>query len=588
MSTPIFKLLRVSCLVVMLVVLAISTFAAPPAPTGTASPTPTPGPVSPGGGMISPNVAIITISGPIDRITLSSVQRRIAAAEAANADAIVFDIDTPGGELMATRAICSAIKKTTVKRTIAWVNPDAISAGAIISLACQEIVVADAATFGDAAPIKLMPGVGLQSMGDTERSKMVAPIITELVDSARRNGWDEKLVQGIASRGAELWHVQNITTGKRIFIDRAEYILIFGKEPTAGAQPAIPSATDAPAAPKVAESTAPSDPKALRPAIPMTESDVRQTNAELAVRSPESTRPILTAADKGQWKELAYVTDGRGILTFRDQQMQDFGLASAKINSDDQLKAYTGATKMGRLEPAWYEGAARFMSNMYIRGALVVIIILGIFIEMVHPGLIAPGAIAALALLGLLLPGMLTGLAGWWELIAILAGICLLLAEIFIIPGFGIAGVLGLLLLFGGLVMVFIPPDSGLPFADAGARWRGLQFGLVSVVIGIVTTGVAMYYLSRHLGTLPIVGRLILQSRSAEGDAIATVAPTTTQRDGVAVGDEGTTITPLRPSGKVELASSVIDVVADSGFIDAGVRVRVVSLDDFRVVVEAV
>ena len=84
----------------------------------------------------APPVYIVPIEGPIDDLTLRFVERGLGEAEAANAAAIVFEMNTPGGQVTAALEICKLIKATPVP-TRAWVNPDAYSAGAMISLACE-------------------------------------------------------------------------------------------------------------------------------------------------------------------------------------------------------------------------------------------------------------------------------------------------------------------------------------------------------------------------------------------------------------------------------------------------------------------
>jgi membrane-bound serine protease (ClpP class) len=208
---------------------------------------------------------------------------------------------------------------------------------------------------------------------------------------------------------------------------------------------------------------------------------------------------------------------------------------------------------------------------------------------MVHPGLVAPGAVAGACALGLLLPAMLLGLAGWWEVIAIVAGILCLVLEVFVLPGFGVFGALGLGLLFTGIVMAFIP-SGDLPFADPGAQWRGATYGIVSVLIGLVVTGVALYYTSKHFQALPVFGKMVLADRSggASGDegALGEGANEQAQAAGVSSGQTGVAITPLRPAGRVEINGQLLDVVADGGFVGAGEAVRVVRVESFRIVVE--
>jgi membrane-bound ClpP family serine protease len=142
------------------------------------------------------NIAIITIEGPIDGDSAISVKRRINESVRGGANAIVFDINSPGGEVGAVLEICTAIKRCPISNTVAWVNPDAYSGGAIIALSCREIVIAGAATMGDAAPIAISMGLFLNSLDATERAKVLAPLLQEIVNSARMRGYDEKLVQG--------------------------------------------------------------------------------------------------------------------------------------------------------------------------------------------------------------------------------------------------------------------------------------------------------------------------------------------------------------------------------------------------------
>ena len=132
-------------------------------------------------------VAIITIEGEVDSITASSFKRRLF--EASDADAIVIELNTPGGGLLPTLQICYEIKNNAPPNTVAWIHPHAFSAGTIIALSCREIIAANNSTFGDAAPISAMGPIPA-----TERAKIESPILAEVVDSARRNHYDEHLV----------------------------------------------------------------------------------------------------------------------------------------------------------------------------------------------------------------------------------------------------------------------------------------------------------------------------------------------------------------------------------------------------------
>ena len=109
-------------------------------------------------------VAVLPITGAIDDVTLWSVERRLAASRQAGFDAVVFEIDTPGGEVGAMLDICLRIKSDAPANTVAWIRPKAYSAGTFIALTCRELVVAPGSVFGDAAPIAAMPGVGVMPL----------------------------------------------------------------------------------------------------------------------------------------------------------------------------------------------------------------------------------------------------------------------------------------------------------------------------------------------------------------------------------------------------------------------------------------
>ena len=125
-------------------------------------------------------LAIIDITTPIDALTAKSVARRMNEARDQGADAIIIELDTPGGELDAMLEICRLIKYENTTPTTAWINPEAYSAGAIIALACDDILMVPGGRMGDAAPIAAMPLAGLIELPPAERAKLEAPLLTEV------------------------------------------------------------------------------------------------------------------------------------------------------------------------------------------------------------------------------------------------------------------------------------------------------------------------------------------------------------------------------------------------------------------------
>ena len=189
------------------------------------------------------NVAIITIEGLIDRVTSYSFQRRLALAEAAGADAIVVELNTPGGEVGAVFEICNAIRNSQITNSVAWINTKAYSGGAIIALACKEIVTAKSVEMGDALVIAQDRLGGLVPLPEAERQKLTAPLLAEVTNSARLRGWDEFVVQAFVSLGVELWWVRDKETGERFAINEAEYRMLFEGDPPRG-RPLIQAAAE--------------------------------------------------------------------------------------------------------------------------------------------------------------------------------------------------------------------------------------------------------------------------------------------------------------------------------------------------------
>lgn len=548
------------------------------------------------------NVAVITIKGAIDAVMAESVARRMQMAEKGGANAIVFEIDTPGGEVPAVLDICHRIKDSPIPNTVAWVNNDAYSGGAIIALACREIVVSKHASLGDAAPILVTP-VGMQPLPATERSKQLSPIMAEIVDSARRNGYDEFLVQGMVSLGVELWLIEEIAgeggTRRRAFIGPKEYEVIFGGEPDRSQPPSVASGgTDplpAPAPPAAAGPPDPSFPVAsdTDPAkfVPASEGLAEiASEVTLGLGAP-SKRPVFSRADRGKWRVLQYVTDGKTLIVLKSDQMRGFGLARAIVANDTELMAYFGAKNLKRLPATWSERLASqlaFLTHPLVRFVLIFLFLVSLFLELMHPGVVLPGSIAAAALVALLAPPLLTNMANWWEIGAVAVGILLLAVELFLLPGFGVAGVAGLLLLLSGLLGTFVRETPGSLFPNSPEQRSQMFFGLVTIVMAMATSGVALYYVSRHFGSIPLLDRLVLRNappEEASGDEM--LAAMASAHDGMlAPGTAGVALTPLRPSGRAQIGDRIIDVVADMGYIEQGARIRVVRADAFRVAVE--
>ncbi len=554
------------------------------------------------------NLAIITIEGEINGVTTHSVRTRIDRAIAAGADGIVFEIHSPGGLVNSGLDICSAIKQAPVN-TIAWINTEAYSMAALIALACDGIVLAPHATLGDAAPIaiNMSPfapgGMGLQSLGETERQKLMAPMIAEVVESARVNGYDENLVQAFITLGVETWLIRERATGRQYFVTEPEYRAIFGVEPVRGS-PHIPSGVFPSS---VAEVQAPfssdepgaasEDPSMFRSAFGPVDVDAEK-EIQMKLEGVPSVRPSFSRADRERYELVEYATDGKSLLTLKEADLKRYGLADASvtISNDAELQRYVGATHLTRLDQSWSEHLVAFMtqgmSGAVIKGLLIVVFLMAMFIEMSMPGVGLPGVIALVALAGLVVPPMLIGAANWWMGAMVVGGLLLILLEVFIMPGFGVPGIIGLLMLFGGLVGTFASPGQLFPGVGPGGAGELARAGSV-VLLALFVAGVGVFLFVKYTNRFPIVGRLVLADRQVVSDddsesILTAMNPEPPIQGPVAVGAVGRTTTPLRPSGTAEFEDRLVDVVSEFGFVEAGKLVRVTSVTEYRVGVDVV
>ena len=456
---------------------------------------------------------------------------------------------------------------------------------------------------GDALPIAIgLGGAEAATQGEL-RKKIVPPVLAEVVASARERGWDEFIVQAIVIDGVELWWIEEIDpvegSPRRLAVNEAEFRMLFpAQEPPRGspiivsAKPgggeAIGSAQDTDLTPTS------EDPAAFRPASPalrdLSPALSGETEAESAqdldMLASASQRPVFTPEDAGDWKLSGYLTNGSGPIVMKTSELTRFGFSSAVVRNDEELRAFFGAKELERLNRSWSESAVRALSKFWVRGLLIVVFLLAMFIEMSSPGLILPGLTAIVALILLMAPAWMLGLAGWWELVAIGAGIVCIAAEILVLPGFGVFGILGLVLLFAGLVGSFLGPGPGL-FSSGGQG--ELIRALVTVVLALVTSGVGIGVIVKQFGRLPVLGRLVLDASRMDdeeaGDALIAAMDDGYELSAL-IGKQGRAHTPLLPSGRVEIEENLYDAKSGLGAIDRGDAVVVVRVDGWQLVVE--
>ncbi len=274
------------------------------------------------------------------------------------------------------------------------------------------------------------------------------------------------------------------------------------------------------------------------------------------------------------------------LLTFTTQDALDHGLSDGTYDSlDAALEAMSlGDAEQLHAEANWAETLARALTDPTVSGILMSLGVLGLMVELYHPGVGLPGAVGVLCLGSFFFGHMVVGLAGWEEVLLIVAGAAALAVETFIVPGFGVAGVFGLALVIAGLTMAMVgtPLDVGW---DAGF----IEAALSKVVWSLLGTIVAMAAIIRFFPRSALPNWLVLNTRIADADE-QTAATDNWQShpdQHALVGTTGTAETDLRLAGKARLDGRIVDVVSEHEYLRKGSAVRVVAVEGVRVVVVA-
>jgi len=223
----------------------------------------------------------------------------------------------------------------------------------------------------------------------------------------------------------------------------------------------------------------------------------------------------------------------------------------------------------------WAERIVRFLSNPIVAPFLLSLGFLGLIAEIKSPGLGLAGLAGLLALSLFFGSHMILGLAGIEDLILFGAGVALIGVEIFLIPGFGLFGVLGGVGVLAGVYLSLIGGIPTIPdFAQAGA--------ILSTTILIIL--LTSWALLRHLPQSNRLARsgVFLATRGEREDGWASAA-----RRPDLVGREGLALTDLRPSGTILIGEERVDAVSESEWIEDGTAVRVVSSEGYRHVVRS-
>ena len=461
-------------------------------------------------------VAFIQFKGPITYALHSYFLSRISKAEKAGVDMIILEIDSPGGLLEQSLDIANRLRAIDWAHTVAFVKKEAISGAALVSLGCDDIIVADDALFGDIGAI--------HQDGSGAFRYVPAKINSYLVQEAR------KISESKGRHGALA----------EAMIDKDSILYWNGDRETP-------------------------DYKIVR------------------VDAPAPAAPWVEVEESGKERFLTVAGKRAKELGLADSNANDRQALGTELNFDpDRAAEYKYTTT---------DSVVFWLNFPLITGLLVIIGLIALYVELSAPGIGVGGLIAGLCAALFFWSRFMGGTSGWLEVVLFLAGVTFLVFELFIIPGFGFPGIMGLLLIVASVLMA--SQDFVIPRTNIQANQFATNM-LMLLCSGAVFL-VAAVFISKRLGSIPIFNRLILAS--APGDTLSTSQepklseegkPLPTAHPKVSVGDWGTSESLLRPAGRAKFNRVSFDVVSDGSFIDAGKPIKVVDISGNRIVVAEV
>ncbi len=277
------------------------------------------------------------------------------------------------------------------------------------------------------------------------------------------------------------------------------------------------------------------------------------------------------------------VIDTGKVLTFTPAEAIEHGFCEGIAENVPEVLRKLGIEEYRIVEyvPSFIEKIIGFLVHPVFSGLLIMAIIGGVYFEMQTPGIGFPLGVAIVAAVLYFAPLYLEGLAEHWEILLFLAGLILIAVEIFALPGFGVAGISGVLLVFVALILSLIG-NVGFDFEPVNTQRLGVA--IMTVVTGVFGGFILSLYLgnkvfSSHTGPFK---NLALNTVQDVKDGYLNV-----DASFIALkGKTGTAQTVLRPGGKVLIEGEVYDAVTEGGFIDRGEKIVVEKVGTSQLYVE--
>ncbi len=281
--------------------------------------------------------------------------------------------------------------------------------------------------------------------------------------------------------------------------------------------------------------------------------------------------PKIAEAMVDQTIEIEGISPAGQVITFSTNEAIEHGFCEAKVSSIEEILT---RNKIDNYELIKYEQSTTeyiisIFLNPFISGILIMVIIGGIYFELQTPGVGFPIAAALIALVLYFVPYYLTGLAENWEIIAFFIGLLLIGLEIFVIPGFGVAGILGITLTLSSLILVMLNNDA---FDFTYVDYNSIIVAIIAASLGVFGGVALLFIVGIKMTDSKFFARVALTDtmNRSEGYTSSFIKESM-------IGKKGVAHTVLRPSGRVMIDGEVFDAYTRGDYIDKDQKIIVTS-----------
>ena len=259
------------------------------------------------------------------------------------------------------------------------------------------------------------------------------------------------------------------------------------------------------------------------------------------------------------------------VITFSTKEAIEYGFCDAELNSVDEIMERQGIEnyEITKFELGSAENIISIFLNPIVSSILILLIMGGLYFELQTPGVGFPIIASIIALILYLTPYYLNGVAENWEIVLFFLGIILIVVEVFVIPGFGIFGVSGLIISVSSLILIMLNNDM---FDFTFVISRDIMNASLSVLISVFAFGILILF-----GGLRFTNSKSIQKISLDETQDSSMGYISNKYPDNLVGKIGKAYTVLRPSGKIIIGEEIYDATSSGGFIEKNNKVKVVS-----------